>query len=408
MFGSKPKVIVDEAKIDELLSRGVIVDVLPSKDEFRKKLLSGERLKFYIGFDPTANTLHLSHAKNLILLEEFRTLGHEVIVLFGDFTARIGDPSGRTHARKPLSHDEILKNVADWKKQIAPLMNFKDRANPPQVMYNHTWLSKLTFEDVLALASETTVQHILERDMFEKRMNEGKPIHLHEFLYPVMQGYDSVAMGVDVEMCGTDQTFNALMGRTLVRKRLKKEKFVVVVNLMENPKTGELMSKSKKIGVFLNNDANTMFGEVMAQPDEMMRPLFLNITRIPLPQIETELSRNHPKETKLMLAEKITEIFYGLDAAQHARENFEKTFSKGEITEDVTKVALYNNGQTYIDALVYSGFLQSRTQARRLILDGGLFSVTRKAKISDVYAQPQNEEIVRVGKKQFAKMTLNK
>jgi len=221
------KIITEPQKIDKILNRGTIVEVLPSKTEFRNALLSGKRLRFYIGFDATAPTLHLSHAKNFMLMEKFRKLGHEVIILFGDFTARIGDPTGQISARKQLSRKEVLNNIKAWKKIIAPLMNFKDKKNPPKIMYNHKWLSRLSMEDLLELASNFTAQQFLERDMFEKRITEGKPIFLHEFLYPLMQGYDSVAMNIDVEVCGKDQIFNSLIGRFLVKKICKKEKFVV-------------------------------------------------------------------------------------------------------------------------------------------------------------------------------------
>jgi len=402
-FSSKPTVSTDEAKVDAVLERGVIVEFLPTKEEFRKKMLSGERLRFYIGFDATANTLHLSHAKNLMLLEEFRKLGHEVIVLFGDFTARIGDPTGRSDARKQLTHKDVLENVRAWKQQILPLMDFGDSKNPPKVMYNNDWLSKLSFEDVINLAAEVTVQQMLERDMFQKRIKEGRPVSLHEFLYPLMQGYDSVAMDVDAELCGTDQTFNALMGRTLVRKRLNKEKFVVVVNLMENPKTGELMSKSRGTGVFLNTDANTMFGQIMAQPDEMMRPLFINITRIPLNEVEELLSGAHPKEVKLRLAESITRIFHGETAAKKAKENFEKAFSEGGVPDDVKNISIGTHA-TILEALVKGGVVESNSEMRRLVGQGAVTYMDSGEKVAGFDEAPK-EGVYKIGKHRFVKLT---
>ena len=402
-FGSKTEISTDEKEVDRILDRGVIVEFLPTKEEFKKRLLSGERLRMYWGFDATADTLHLSHAKNLILLEEFRKLGHEVIMLFGDFTARIGDPTGKGGAREQLTREEVLKNVDSWKRQIKPLMDFSDKKNPPKIMYNHDWLSELSFEDVLGLAAETTVQHMIERDMFEKRLKEGKPISLHEFLYPLMQGYDSVAMDVDVEFCGTDQTFNALMGRTLMRKRLNKEKSVVVVNLMENPKTGELMSKSRGTGVFLNTDANTMFGQIMAQPDEMMEPLFVNVTRVPLNEIKALLASNNPKETKLNLAENIVSLFYGETTAQKAKENFESTFSKGEVPED-TKVCDVKAGETLADALVRCGTVSSKTEFRRLQTAGAIKIAGTDEKVTEESEFPESGTVLRVGKHRFVKI----
>src|SRR3989344_8531566 len=246
------KVVTDKQRIDTIFNRGIVVEVLPSKEEFFKRLLSGERLIIYIGADPTSNALHLSHAKNYMFLEELRQLGHETIILFGDFTAQIGDPTNRNEARPELTEKKIKENVAGWISQIKPLMDFDDKKNPPRILYNSTWLAKLSLKNAIALAHQFTVQQMLERDMFEKRWKGNIPIYLHEFLYPVMQGYDSVAMDVDVELCGTDQTFNALAGRTLLRRLKNKEKFVITVNLMENPKTKTLMSKSNKTGVFLS------------------------------------------------------------------------------------------------------------------------------------------------------------
>src|SRR3989338_10644515 len=250
MFGNKISITIDKKRIEEILERGVVSEILPSKEEFVAKLMSGQRLKIYIGADPTSNALHLSHAKNYMFLEELRQLGHEVIVLVGDFTAQIGDPTDNTATRVQLSEEEVNTNVKSWISQIKPLMSFGDRKNPPKIKYNSEWLSKMTWKDELLLASNFTVQRMLERDMFDKRLKNDAPIYLHEFQYPLMQGYDSVAMDVDVELCGTDQVFNALVGRTLLKRLKNKDKFVVAVNLMENPKTKELMSKSRGTGVF--------------------------------------------------------------------------------------------------------------------------------------------------------------
>lgn len=398
---STPKVVTDEQEIDEILDRGVIVEFLPTKELFKKELLSGRRLRFYIGFDATAPTLHLSHAKNLVLLEKFRKLGHEVVCLFGDFTARIGDPTDRSDSRKQLSHEEILANVSEWKKQIKNLMNFSDPVNPPLIKYNSHWLSKLTFEDVIGLAAETTVQQMLERDMFEKRMGEGKPIHLHEFLYPLMQGYDSVAMDVDVELCGTDQTFNALMGRTLVRKRLKKEKFVVVVNLMANPKTGELMSKSKGTGVFLNTGPVGVFGAVMAQPDEMSEVILKNISSIPLSELDTLLQQGKSMDLKILAAYESTAVVYGKEAAEEARQNFKKTFSKGEVPTDVPEVEV--GGMGLMDALVAAKVVSSKSDYRRLMSEGAVRIVRTDEKLTE-HSLPPYDEVVRIGKHRFVKI----
>ena len=207
-----------EMQIEGILGRGTIVDILPTKDEFRKKLLSGEKMRFFMGADPTAKALHLGHAQNLMILEDFRKLGHEVIFMIGDFTGMIGDPTDKSSARVLQTREEVENNFKGWIEQVKNILSFDDKENPVQIRYNSEWLAKLNFKEVIDLASNFTVQQMLERDMFEKRITEEKPIHLHEFLYPLMQGYDSVVLDVDVELCGSDQIFNALAGRTLLKK----------------------------------------------------------------------------------------------------------------------------------------------------------------------------------------------
>lgn len=398
------KIVTDEAKIDEILNRGTIVNIFPTKEEFKKKLLSGEKLRFYIGLDATAPTLHLSHAKNIILMEKFRKLGHEVIILFGDFTARIGDPTGENSKRKELSRKEVLANVKKWKSLIKPLMDFSALYNPPKIKYNHKWLSKLNFEDLIGLANNFTVQQIIERDMFDKRIKAGKPIYLSEFLYPLMQGYDSVAMNVDVEVCGTDQIFNALAGRTLLRKLKGKDKFVVALTLMENPKTGELMSKSKGTGVFLGGKAGEMFGQIMAQPDEMMEILFVNNTLLLLNEIKEILKDNDPKKIKLRLATEIIKIFYGEKEAIFAQKEWEETFSKKEIPEN-TPTTEVSSEELLIDIFLNNDIVSSKTEFRRLVKAQAVTNLSTKEKIQDNNIKAK-EGVYRIGKKRFLKINI--
>lgn len=392
-------------EIEDILERGTIVEILPSKEDFKKKLLSKEKMKFYIGFDATAPTLHLSHAKNFMLLEKFRKLGHEVIVLFGDFTARIGDPTGEGSARSQLTREEVLGNVEKWKELIKPLMDFDSSENPPQIKYNHEWLSKLNFEDIIKLASNFTVQQMLERDMFEKRMKDGKPIHLHEFFYPLMQGYDSVALDVDVELCGTDQIFNALAGRTLLRKISNKNKFVVAVTLMENPKTGELMSKSKGTGIFLDTSANDKFGQVMSQSDEMIEIIFINNTLLSLDEIKSILKEN-PRDAKLRLAYEVVKIYHGDDEAEKAKEYFINTFSKKEIPDDAPEFELDGDGMKLIEFMVKAGVATSLGDARRKIEQGGVEIGGKRIEDTQyILTKKEKDVIIKVGKKNFIKIS---
>lgn len=394
-----------KAKARKIVDRGVIVGILPDSESFIERLTGSEPMRFYIGADPTSTALHLSHAKNYMLLEELRQLGHEVIVLFGDFTARIGDPTDRLAARKQLSSEEVKANVAEWLAQIRPLMDFDAKENPPQVKFNADWLGKLTMEDVINLTSMVTVQRMLERDMFEKRMKEEKPIHLHEFLYPLMQGYDSVAMDVDVELCGTDQTFNALMGRTLLKQLKGKDKFVVTVNLMENPKTGELMSKSRGTGVFLNTDAFNKFGEIMAQPDEMTKLILVNNTRIELDEI-TKIMESTPLDAKLRAAFEVTCIFHGEAAAVEAQEKFDRLVRKKGTTDDVPVIALKDPSQTMF-SIVRSclGKDVSNGEIRRLFEQGSIkVNEGRRSNKDEAVTLTTDGIILKIGKKKWFKI----
>jgi tyrosyl-tRNA synthetase len=331
-------------------------------------------------------------------------------MLIGDFTARIGDPSGKTTARKPLSETDVRENMKGWVSQISPILDFTDKQNPAQVVRNSTWLGKLRLAEILGLASHFTVQQMIERDMFQKRWEENIPIHLHEFLYPLMQGYDSVAMGVNAELCGTDQLFNALAGRTLLKQLKGEDKFVITLKLLQNPKTGEMMSKSKGTGIFLASEANDMYGAVMAQPDEMVEALFVHCTRIPLAEKDKIMALD-PKTAKMRLAFEIVKIFHGEKAASTARENFEKIFSKREIPETLeifvsdrvnvksgVKVSIQKKPMSALEMAMDTGLFKSKSEARRLIEQGGL--ECDGIVIKDPKAIPDGA-VLRVGKKHF-------
>jgi len=398
-----PNTITDQKRIEEVFARGAVVEAFPSKEELIRALVGGKKLKVYIGLDPTSTALHLGHAKNLIFLEELRQLGHEVIVLFGDFTATIGDPSDKTATRKQLTKEDVEKNLADWLRQIKPIVDFDDKINPARLMKNSEWLGKLTLTDVVGLASNFTVQQMLERDMFEKRMKEGTPIHLHEFLYPMMQGYDSVAMDVDAELCGTDQIFNALAGRTLMKRLKNKDKFVIALNLIANPKTGELMSKSNGTGVFIDQPARELFGSIMALPDPMIEPLFLNCTRIPLAD-KDKLMAKGPREAKASVASDIVKRFHGDEAARVAEEEFDKTFTKGGVPNDILEVAL-SDDKSLVELMIEAGIVPSKTEWRRLV-DEGAVKTADGTKITDHAFKPAGEVVLKVGKRRFVKIKI--
>lgn len=393
----------DKKEIEKIFSRGIAVEILPSPEAFFKLLSSGKKIRIYIGADPTSDSLHLSHAKNYMFLEELRKLGHEVIVLFGDFTARIGDPSGRKDSRPQLTEAQINKNMKGWLRQIKPLMNFGTWTNPPRILTNSKWLSKLSFGEIISLASNFTVQQMLERDMFEKRINENTPIHLHEFLYPLMQGYDSVAMDVDAELCGTDQIFNALAGRTLVKRLKNKEKFVIALNLMENPKTGELMSKSRGTGVFLSSSPNEMYGAIMAQPDEMTEVMYINNTRLPLEEKATILALG-PREAKARVAFEIVKIFHGEKSAQNAASAFDKQFKNKEVPDDIEEVVIDEVPEKITKLVHITGLTISASAAQQLLKQGGI-RINQK-KVENETPELKSGDILQVGPRKFKKIII--
>lgn len=371
------KIITDEKIINDILSRS-IVEILPSKESFKKELMSGRQLRLYIGADATGTALHIGHATNYILLEKIRKLGHKIILLIGDFTARIGDPTDKTAARIQLTREQVIENAKTWIQQLKPIISFDDKDNPVEIVYNHDWLSKMNFEDVIDLASNFTVQRMLERDMFEKRLKEEKPIYVHEFFYPLMQGYDSVHLDVDAEICGNDQTFNALCGRTLLQRYKQKEKFIIITTLLENPTTKEkMMSKSLGTGVFLDMTHIDMYGKIMAQPDENIYQLFVDCTFENLENInkmlkDLELNLVNPKDLKMKLAFEITKIYHGDELAHKAQEYFINTFQNKDIPTEISEFKTDKESFDLIILLLETGLSDSKSEAKRVIEQNGI------------------------------------
>ncbi len=404
-----------ELQIDAILERGSLAQFLPTKEEFRNRLLGGKKMRFYMGFDATAKALHVGHAQGLLILEDFRKLGHEVIFLIGDFTGMIGDPSDKSSARVKQTSEQVKENFALWKDQVKNIVNFDDATNPFQIKYNSEWLGKLNFAEVLELASNFTVQQMLERDMFDKRMKEERPIYIHEFMYPLMQGYDSVAMDVDVELCGTDQIFNALAGRTLMQKLKNKDKIVIATTLIADEKTGVLMSKSNGTGVFLNLSASDLFGAIMAQSDGMLRPLFIGCTRIDVKKVEEYMQLENPRDAKIALAYEMVRIFHGATVAQIAQEYFINTFSKKEIPTDAPVhtpkwIEAYDAHENIMDFMVSAGLSLSKGDARRKIEQGGVSIDGEVVKSYTMILTPENDDdkIMKVGKRSFIRIKFAK
>lgn len=365
---------IDRVKITEALSRS-IDSIYPSRNALEELLLSGKRISVYVGIDPTADYVHLGHSTNYLVLERFHLLGHKIIVLVGDFTAMIGDPSDKASARVQLSKEQIQENLRSFKEQIGKILNFDDNDNPIEFRFNSEWLSKLDFGKIAEIASNFTVQQMLERDMFEKRIKENKPLYFHEFFYPLLQGYDSVALDVDLEIGGTDQTFNMLAGRTLVKRYLDREKLVMSTTLLVNPVTGEkLMSKSLGTGIALNESAQNMFGKIMAMADEGVVQTFIDCTRLPLEDIEKKRNRlkegENPKQIKLELAHAIVEMYHGPLAAKKAKVYWESTFTKKETPTDMPEIrpAAYD----LLSVLIEAKAVTSKSEGRRVLEQNGV------------------------------------
>lgn len=398
------KIITSEEKIDEFLNRGVF-EVFPSKEALKKRLMSGERLKVYQGFDPTGPYLHVGHAIGIRAMKILQDLGHEVIFLVGDFTSKIGDPD-KGSTRKILTDKEIRKNMSGWKKQASQLINFKGE-NPVRFERNYKWLSKLKIEDVLNLMSNFTIQQILQRDLFKRRLAEDIPLKLHEIMYPLMQGYDGVAMNVDIEIGGADQTFNMLVGRDLSKIILNKEKFVRTNKMMDAP-DGITMSKTKGNGINLGDSEDQMFGKAMSYPDSAILSGLELLTEVPMEKIEEikkEIEKGvNPMQFKKMMAYEIVKLIKGKQKAQKAQENWEKTFSNKEIPEDVLEI-ISNNQELFVDVLLKNKIISSKTEFRRLVDEGAITKLETKEKIK-YYTIKVSEGTYRVGKKRFIKIKI--
>lgn len=402
------KVDTDPAKIEELLTRG-IVEVYPSKKELEKVLREGHRIRAYVGMDATGAQLHLGHVTKLVIMERLRRMGHEVIILFGDFTSMIGDPSDKEAVRKQLTEEQVEENLVGWREQVEKVVKL-DGENPARILRNSEWLSELKFKDVLELSANFTVQQMIERDMFQRRMQEEKPIYLHEFLYPVMQGYDSVAMEVDLEVGGSDQIFNMLAGRTLLKKLKDKEKYILASALLEDPETGKkMMSKSEGDLIAINDEVNNMFGKVMSLPDGAIIPLFKYATFKELGEIEEkgkrmEQGKINPRDVKLELAKEIVSMFYGPETASSAEDEFLRVFRQGGKPEEIPQVSA-SKGEKIGEVLKNAGVVSSTSEFNRLLEQGAIKDADTGERIDE--DEITREVNLKIGKKKFVKISLS-
>ncbi len=399
------------ATIDEqiaLLTRGTVDFV--SRDELEKKLkkseATGKPLIVKAGFDPTAPDLHLGHTVLLQKMKHFQDLGHEVQFLIGDFTGMIGDPTGKSETRKPLTPEQVAQNAETYKEQVFKILD----ATKTKVVFNSEWLSKLNFADVIKLGSELTVARMLERDDFKKRFEGQQPISIHEFFYPLAQGYDSVAMQADVELGGTDQLFNLLMGRDLQRNRGMEPQVVMTMPLLEGLDGVNKMSKSLGNYIGVAESADNIYGKVLSISDELMFRYYYLLSDLSEAEIEQlrkkmEQGELHPKAVKQQLARELTARFHNEEAALLAEKNFEKVFQKGGVPDDVA-VHKVSAGVIvpFANLLADANLVKSTSEARRMVQQGAV-SVDGE-KVDDIATElaPQGEYLIKVGKRRFCKI----
>ncbi|OGC88744.1 tyrosine--tRNA ligase [Candidatus Adlerbacteria bacterium RIFOXYC1_FULL_48_26] len=387
LFSKKPAVITDEAKVNELLTRGV-ENLVPKELAF-KKLRSGDRLRVYWGIDPTGTQIHLGHTLSLRKLKAFSDLGHEVILVIGSFTAMIGDPTGRDAQRAPLTKEQVEENFQDYKRQAQKVLDF----SKIEIRKNGDWLSPLNFSEIIKLASNFTVQQMLKRDMFQRRIEEDKPISLHEFLYPLMVGYDSVVLDVDCELGGSDQEFNMLAGRHLQQAMGKRDKFVLTTKLLEGT-DGRKMSKSFNNCVYLDDAPSDMYGKLMSVKDELLPVYFESATDMPMEEA-AEILKGHPKDAKMRLAREIVTMYHSKAAAEKAEADWTNTFSEGGVPENIPTVPA-GKLRDLVEGV-------SMSELRRLVEQGAVSSVISGNKIESIEVEIKNDTL-RIGKHRFLKV----
>jgi len=393
----------DPEIIERILEKGV-EQILPSKEALKNLLESGKRIKIYQGFDPTADTLHIGHTVGMRKLEDFRKLGHHVIFLIGDFTARIGDPSDKTSARQMLTKEQVEENMKLYKEQASKIIDIDNKENPVEVLYNSEWLEKLNFGDIIRLASQFTVQQMIKRDMFKKRLEINKPIYISEFMYPIMQGYDCVVMDVDVEVGGNDQLFNMLAGRDLIMSELNKEKIVIAGKLLATS-DGTKMGKSEGNMIKMNDTPEEIFGKVMAFTDSMIISGFEILTNSTMQEVDEYKQRlesgENPMVLKKELAHMITSEITNKEEADKAQEYFESVFQNKDQDVEIPEKSVDKEEIPLNELLVSIEFANSKSEAKRLVEQGAVKINDEKASQFNQILNIKNSQplMIRAGRK---------
>lgn len=400
----------DIEKSLEIINRGA-VDVI-DRDELRKKLeraiSTGTPLRVKAGFDPTAPDLHLGHTVLIQKMKHFQDLGHQVIFLIGDFTGLIGDPTGKSDTRPPLTPEQVQENAATYKEQIFKILD----PEKTEVAFNSVWMNEMRSIEMIRLCAKYTVARMLEREDFKQRFQNQKPIAVHEFIYPLIQGYDSVALRADVELGGTDQTFNLLVGRHIQKEYGQEPQIVLTMPLLEGLDGVNKMSKSLGNYVGITEEASSMFGKLMSISDELMFRYYELLSSRPLDEIkmlkeDIKSGKIHPKEVKIQLAMELVSRFHGKEDARLAKSKFEAQFTRGEIPDDIPEYSLEEGADRnaiFLPRLLKdAGLVKSTSEARRLIKQGAVTVDGEKVKTEEI-AVSKAGAVIKVGKRRFLRL----
>lgn len=398
----------------EIIKRGV-VEIVPEDElanKLKRSISSGKPLRIKLGLDPTAPDIHLGHTVVLQKLRQFQELGHQVTLILGDFTARIGDPTGRSETRKQLTEEQVLANSRTYERQIFKIL---ERART-EVVFNSQWLTPMNFAQVVELSAKCTVARILERDDFAKRFKECLPISIHELFYPLMQGYDSVALKADVELGGTDQKFNLLMGRTLQKEYGQEPQVALMMPILEGLDGVQKMSKSLGNYIGIDESPREMYGKTMSLADELMSRYFELVTAVSfeeLRDIESGLKNSsmHPRDVKMRLAREIVTQYHDLETAQAAEEEFKRIFQQKDLPDELPEFRvtgdMLEDGVIWLPKLIaLSGMTNSTSEARRLIQQGGVKVDGGKIEDAGVNIKPVSGMVIQVGKRKFTRFII--
>ncbi|NLT20668.1 MAG: tyrosine--tRNA ligase [Syntrophomonadaceae bacterium] len=388
-----------------LINRGV-AEIVPEPElinKLKRSIKDNKPLRIKLGLDPTAPDIHLGHTVVLNKLRQFQDLGHEVHLIIGDFTGRIGDPSGKSETRKQLTEEQVMANAATYQEQIFKVLDKEKTV----VYFNSEWLMKLNLVDVLGLAGKYTVARMLERDDFSKRYQEGLPIGIHEFMYPLMQGYDSVVLKADVELGGTDQKFNLLVGRNLQKEYGMEPQIALMMPILEGTDGVQKMSKSLGNYIGINEEPYEMFGKTMSITDDLICRYFELVTRVNMQEIKTMQDNMangslNPRDAKIRLAKEIITIYHGSEAARQAEEKFKLVFSQGNIPDDIDEIIVEEN-EIWLPRFLHENNMVSSTSDGRRMLEQGAVKVNGVKQVEE-NLQVEDGQVVQVGKRKFIKI----